>query len=56
MKRNSVRELLQDDNLNVKYIAGGKNNSDMFTKEDKDASHFIKWKDSVMTSESNFNN
>ena len=56
MRENSVKELTQDDTVNVKHIAGGNNNSDMFTKEDKDASHFIKYRDSVMTSESNFNN
>ena len=56
MRENSVGELLQDDTINVNHIAGGNNNSGMFTKEDKDASHFIKCRNLVMTSESNFNN
>ena len=30
---NSVRELHQDDTINVNHIAGGNNNSNMFTKE-----------------------
>ena len=50
MKENSVRELHQDDSINVNHVAGGNSNFDMFTKEDKDSSHFIKYRDSVMTS------
>ena len=56
MRENSVRELQHDDTINVKHIAGGNNNSHMFTKEDIDISHFIKCRDSVMTSESKFSN
>ena len=48
-KGNSVRELEQDDSINVRHIAGGNNNSGMFTKEIKDVSHFIKCRDSVIT-------
>ena len=55
MRENSVREVHQDDTINISHIAGGNNNSDMVTKEDKDALHFIKCRDSVMTSKSNFN-
>ena len=46
---NSVRELEQDVTSNGRHITGGNNNSDMFTKEDKDVSHFIKYRDSNMT-------
>ena len=56
IRKNSVRELEQDDTINIRYIAGGNNTYSMFTKKDKDTSHFIKCRDSVMTSESNFNN
>ena len=56
MKENSVRELHQDYIIYVNHITGGNNNPDMFTKKDKDASLFIKCRDSIMISESNFNN
>ena len=52
MKENSVRELYQDYIIYVNHITGGNNNFDMFAKKDKDASLFIKCRDSIMISES----
>ena len=38
----------------VLHISGELNSSDMFTKEDKHAEHFLTCRDTVMLSESKF--
>jgi hypothetical protein len=50
---NAVRESVQNNFIEVKHIAGKLNLSDMFTKEDKDASHFITIRDLVLADKSN---
>jgi dUTPase len=49
MRENAVRESFQNGFIIVKHISGKINLSDMFTKEDKDASHFLEIRDIVMS-------
>jgi hypothetical protein len=49
MRENAVRESFQNGFIIVKHISGKINLSDMFTKEDKDTSHFLEIRDIVMT-------
>ena len=46
---NTVREQVQKDFIKVVHIAGRLNNSDIFTKEDKDVAHFQECIDIVCT-------
>ena len=49
IRENAVRELTQQGIIELKHIAGKLNVSDMFTKEEKSASHFISTRDYVLT-------
>ncbi len=49
IRENAVRELVQSGFITVKHIEGKVNLSDMFTKEDKDAEHFIGIRDVVLS-------
>ena len=48
MKENAVRENVQNGFCTIDHIAGTNNLSDMFTKEEKSASHFIACRDANM--------
>ena len=41
IRENAVREEVQKGHIEVKHIAGELNNSDLFTKEDKDVQHYV---------------
>jgi deoxyuridine 5'-triphosphate nucleotidohydrolase len=41
MRENAVRESIENDFITVRHISGKHNLADLFTKEDKDAEHFI---------------
>ena len=49
IRENAVREQVQNDFIDVKHIAGRLNNSDIFTKEDKDVAHFQACRDTLCT-------
>ena len=49
IRENAVRESIQSDLIDVLHIAGKINLADLFTKEDKDAAHFIAIRDTIMT-------
>ena len=44
---NAVREQVQNNFIEVQHIAGRLNNSDIFTKEDKDVTHFQQCRDTL---------
>ena len=48
IRENAVRESFQSDLINITHIAGIKNLSDLFTKEDKDTAHFTTIRDLIM--------
>ena len=48
IRENAVRESVQRGDIIVEHIKGELNMSDLFTKEDKDASHFIKIRDTIL--------
>ena len=52
IRENAVRESVIADNVDVKHIAGDINLSDLFTKEDRDNSHFVTLRDVIMTTRS----
>ena len=49
MRENAVRESTQKGLVYVVHLAGTKNPSDMFTKEDKDDNHYLDCRDSLMS-------
>ncbi len=49
IRENAVRESIQTKLIDVLHIAGKNNLADLFTKEDKDAAHFISIRDTIMT-------
>ena len=49
IRENAVRESVQSNLIDVHHIAGKVNLADLFTKEDKDASHFIAIRNMIMT-------
>jgi deoxyuridine 5'-triphosphate nucleotidohydrolase len=53
IRENAVRESVQNNFIEVKHIPGRLNLSDMFTKEDKDSSHFITIRDLVLADKTN---
>ena len=48
MHENAIRELQAMDFVEVRHIRGDRNLSDMLTKEDKDSSHYIEYRDADM--------
>ena len=50
IRENAVRECVQSGIIDVKHIGGKINPSDMFTKEEKDVSHFETCRDCVCVS------
>ena len=48
MRENAVRESVQSGFIEVKHIAGVNNPSDLFTKEDKNATHYISIRDQLV--------
>jgi hypothetical protein len=53
IRENAVHESIQNKFIEVKHIPGRLNLSDMFTKEDKDSTHFITIRDLVLADKSN---
>ena len=51
IRDNAVRESVQSGFIEVKHIEGRLNLLDMFTKEDKNVSHFLDIRDTTMTPE-----
>ena len=49
IRENAVRESIQKQKIMVKHIAGNINLSDLFTKEHKDTTHFLKMRDVMMS-------
>ena len=49
MQENAIREATKIGLVYCVHLAGTKNPSDMFTKEDKDTNHFIECRDSLMS-------
>ena len=49
MKENAVREQVQRKLINVEHIAGNLNLSDIFTKEDRDVSHYQRITDVILS-------
>ena len=54
IRDNAVRESVQNNFIMIAHIAGKLNLSDMFTKEEKNAAHFITIRDHVLTDSQNF--
>ena len=50
IRENAVRESVQSGLTRVKHIAGNCNLADLFTKEDKDVSHFLKIRNLILYS------
>ena len=48
IRENAVRESVQSNFIHVLHISGKVNLADLFTKEDKDAAHFIAMRDIIM--------
>ena len=53
IRENAVRESCLNGFIEVKHISGKVNLSDMFTKEDKDVSHFITIRDHILVDQIN---
>ena len=49
IKENAVRESVQNKEIQVLHIGGKINPADIFTKEDKDASHFVMLRDIILS-------
>ena len=45
IRENAVREAVSNKVINIQHIAGKVNIADLFTKEDKDTTHFIAIRD-----------
>jgi hypothetical protein len=52
IRENAIRESVENNFIIVKHIEGRLNLADMFTKEDKDAKHFIEIRDIILTDKS----
>eukprot|EP00957_Ditylum_brightwellii_P076315 5800268-Ditylum_brightwellii.AAC.1 len=48
IQENAIREAVQNSKVEVKHIAGAANLSDIFTKEEKDSTHFLLMRDTVL--------
>ena len=49
IRENAVRESIQNGTILVLHVAGKNNFADIFTKEDKDTSHYISIRDVLMS-------
>ncbi len=49
IRENAIRESIATNFINVKHIEGRVNLADIFTKEDKDADHFIEIRDFILS-------
>ena len=49
IRENAVRESVQDGTVIVLHVAGKLNPADIFTKEDKDTTHFIIIRDTLVS-------
>ena len=49
MRENAVREQVQKGFIEVKHIAGNQNTADIYTKEDKDVTHFLQCADTLVS-------
>ena len=50
IRKNAVRESVQNGSILVLHVAGKNNLSDIFTKEDKDNLHYISIRDALLSS------
>ena len=53
MRENGVRENVQNNRVHIKHIRGDINPADIFTKEDRDTSHFQRICDILLTDHTN---
>ena len=53
IRKNAVKESVQDKTISVLYIEGKQNMADLFTKEMKDVQHFIKIQNLLMSGPKN---
>jgi hypothetical protein len=49
IQENAIRESVENNFIIVKHIEGKINLADMFTKEDKDAKHFLEIRNVILT-------
>eukprot|EP00957_Ditylum_brightwellii_P081625 6209393-Ditylum_brightwellii.AAC.1 len=49
IRENAVRESVQNNTVDSRHIAGDINLSDLFTKEDKNTTHFLQLRDMLLT-------
>ena len=54
MRENAIREAVLNDFVSIQHIAGAINLADIFTKEDKDISHFQRTRDILMSEHEHF--
>jgi hypothetical protein len=54
IRENAVRENVENNFILVEHVEGKRNLSDLFTKEYKDASHFIHIRDFIICDEEHF--
>ncbi len=54
IRENAIREAIASDFISVQHIEGKVNLADLFTKEDRDAEHFINVRNQIMTSLEDF--
>ena len=54
MRENAIREAVAKDFVNIQHIAGAVNLADIFTKEDRDVSHFRRTRDIIMADHNEF--
>ena len=53
IRENAVREGVSNRVFKIKHIAGKKNPSDIFSKEDKDTEHYLLMRDSLLVDDAN---
>jgi hypothetical protein len=54
IRENAIRESVENKFIQVKHVEGKRNLSDLFTKEDKDAAHFIHIQDFIICNKDDF--
>jgi hypothetical protein len=54
IRENAIRENVENKFIQVKHVEGKRNLSDLFTKEDKDAAHFIHIRDFIICDKDDF--
>ena len=49
IRKNGVREMVQQNEISILHVNGKNNLADIFTKEDKDIQHFCEIRDKILT-------